>query len=171
MFDRRSGRSYALDYWQSITSEQVMTAPRRRWFRFSLRTLLVVVTLGAAPMAWVGWQWRIVQARQRLRQEIEHAGGRFEPVSREWLLVQSISFMTLRLPHSPLSPPVDAASRQADLERRYQKRSYLPFPRKWLGDEPIGRIELPFPYSEPHSGPIRAAFPEADVEPFRPERH
>ena len=30
--------------------------PRRRWFQFSLRTLLIVVTLSAGVLGWVGWK-------------------------------------------------------------------------------------------------------------------
>ena len=30
------------------------TKPKRRWFQFSLRTLLIVVTLSAVPLGWVG---------------------------------------------------------------------------------------------------------------------
>ena len=130
--------------------------------------MFVVVTLAAAPMAWVGWQWRIVQERQRLRQEIEHAGGRFEPLTPLWLLVQTTSFHSILLPNEVHR---NATFSQAEFDAQFQKRSYLPFPRKWLGDEPIGYIILPFPYSEPHVGPVQAAFPEAKIEPFRPEHH
>jgi hypothetical protein len=30
--------------------------PRRRWFRFSLRTLLILVTLLSVPLEWVAWK-------------------------------------------------------------------------------------------------------------------
>ena len=30
--------------------------PRRRWFRFRLRTLLVMVTAPSVPLGWVGWE-------------------------------------------------------------------------------------------------------------------
>jgi hypothetical protein len=30
--------------------------PRRRWFRFRLRTLLIMVTLLSVPLGWVGWE-------------------------------------------------------------------------------------------------------------------
>ena len=30
--------------------------PRRRWLRFSLRTLLIVVPVLAVPLGWVGWK-------------------------------------------------------------------------------------------------------------------
>ncbi|HEY2759687.1 MAG TPA: hypothetical protein VGI75_03070 [Pirellulales bacterium] len=39
--------------------------PRRRWFQFRLRTLLVVVTLLAIPCAYFAHEWRIVEARER----------------------------------------------------------------------------------------------------------
>jgi hypothetical protein len=38
-----------------------MTAPCRRWFRFSLRTLFVVVTVLAC---WLGWQVNVVAQRR-----------------------------------------------------------------------------------------------------------
>jgi hypothetical protein len=36
---------------------------KRRWFQFSLRTLMILVTLLAVPCAYVGWQAPIVQER------------------------------------------------------------------------------------------------------------
>ena len=38
----------------------------RRWFQFSLRTLLIGVTLFAVPCAYVGWQAAIVRERKSL---------------------------------------------------------------------------------------------------------
>ena len=51
-----------------------MTAPRRRWSRFSLRTMLVVVTLVGG---WLGWERHVVNGRAGVRQDIENAGGTF----------------------------------------------------------------------------------------------
>ena len=34
--------------------------PRRRWFQFRLRTMLIVVTVLRVPLAYVGWQAKIV---------------------------------------------------------------------------------------------------------------
>jgi len=41
--------------------------PRRRWFRFSLRTMLVLVAVAAIPLAWMGYHliW-IMQRHQYL---------------------------------------------------------------------------------------------------------
>ena len=41
--------------------------PKRRWFRFSLRTLFVVVTIFGV---WLGWQLKIVRERKALLAEM-----------------------------------------------------------------------------------------------------
>src|SRR5262245_35817365 len=46
--------------------------PSRRWLRYSLRTLLVLVTVFCL---WLGWQVRIVHKRKAALREIEDAGG------------------------------------------------------------------------------------------------
>lgn len=47
-------------------------APKRRWFRFSLATLFVVVTLLGS---WLGWNVRTVRQRRDMIESIEHRGG------------------------------------------------------------------------------------------------
>ncbi len=42
-------------------------SPRRR-FQFSLRTLLIAVTLLSLPLGWIGWQVRIVQHRKAIKE-------------------------------------------------------------------------------------------------------
>jgi hypothetical protein len=49
-------------------------APKRRWFRYSLRTLFVVVT---AVCCWLGWQAKMVNDRRAMRNDIEESGGKF----------------------------------------------------------------------------------------------
>lgn len=49
-----------------ITSPDV--PQRRQWFRFSMRTMFVALTLFSILLGWVGWQWRIVRERERLIQ-------------------------------------------------------------------------------------------------------
>ena len=48
-------------------------APKRRWFRFSLRTLFVVVTVCCV---WLGWQLHIVRERQAMLREFEKGAER-----------------------------------------------------------------------------------------------
>jgi hypothetical protein len=48
---------------------------KRRWFQFSLRTLIIVVTLLALPLGYVGWQAKIVRERRAMRDSILDAGG------------------------------------------------------------------------------------------------
>jgi|SRR6185295_1951728 len=40
--------------------------PRHRWFRYSLRTLFVLVAVVAAPLAWLGVQVKWIHDRQKL---------------------------------------------------------------------------------------------------------
>jgi hypothetical protein len=37
---------------------------KRRWYQFSLRTLMIAVTLLAVPCAYVGWQAKVVSERK-----------------------------------------------------------------------------------------------------------
>ena len=52
-------------------------APPRRRFQFRLRTLLIVVTLLAVPMGYVGWQAKIVRERDSVREKTEAMGAVF----------------------------------------------------------------------------------------------
>jgi hypothetical protein len=49
-------------------------SPRRR-FQFRLRTLLIVVTLLAVPLGYVGWQAKIVHERQVMMRWVEEHDG------------------------------------------------------------------------------------------------
>ena len=55
---------------------EMSDAPKRRRFRYSLRTLLIVVTLAAiASWAyWIGWPWWLIQ---RERWQIQREQARF----------------------------------------------------------------------------------------------
>jgi hypothetical protein len=50
----------------------VNVAPKRRWFRFSLRTLFVVVAVFAV---WLGWNVRQIRTRDVLLKSIQSRGA------------------------------------------------------------------------------------------------
>src|SRR5689334_22834012 len=53
------------------------TKPKRRWFRYSLRTLLVFVTLASAGFGWLGYKVRQSQQHREAIKTIEKLGGTF----------------------------------------------------------------------------------------------
>ena len=74
---------------------------KRRWFQFSLRTLMIVVTLLAAACAYVGWQAAIVRERKSLIDSDAHARLEIEsdaavPTVRRWLGDHSYRFIYVR---------------------------------------------------------------------------
>jgi hypothetical protein len=73
--------------------------PRRRWFRFSLRTMLIVVT---ALCVWLAWESSVVRERRELRRELTDSRFEFQSAS-EWAKWQ---------------PPAAAPTAQVSLIRR-----------------------------------------------------
>lgn len=49
----------------AIVEEQVIGVPHRRWFRFSLRTLLLLLTIACLVAAWLVPQLRWIRERHR----------------------------------------------------------------------------------------------------------
>ncbi|HEY4311956.1 MAG TPA: hypothetical protein VGN12_21085 [Pirellulales bacterium] len=109
--------------------------PRRRWFQFGLRSLLVVVTLLAF---WLAWELHFIRERQRLIRD-------YSSPPKSWLF-------------GVLTPE----KRQQDPSFRWPT---IPFWRKWLGDEPVATVCInPFTYSDAKDiESMAASFPEADV--------
>ena len=75
---------------------------KRRWFQFSLRTLLIVVVLVAAACGYVARQARIVAVRDAARARITALGGQWRlggyidyeesvPLIRRWLGDEPVS--------------------------------------------------------------------------------
>ena len=70
------------------SEEKQLPKPKRRWFQLRLRTLLVLVTLAAAPLSWAGWE---VDQRRRekvaiawLEENGGGASGNFDLADRNW---------------------------------------------------------------------------------------
>jgi hypothetical protein len=62
--------------------------PRLRWFQFSLRTLLIVVTLAAIACSWFGVKLQQKRREREVAAEIEKSGGFVfwsEPAGPDWL--------------------------------------------------------------------------------------
>ncbi len=57
-------------------------APKRRWLRFSLRTLFVVVTVLGC---WLGWDLKWVNDRQRALLRVEETGGTYAECNHPYL--------------------------------------------------------------------------------------
>ena len=109
----------------------------RRWFQFSIRTMLVLVLLAAIPMGWVAAQLKWMQDRQR---------------AREWIAQHGYNGP---LVHSSLRPPLPLIERRSD----------LPWSLRLLGEEAVPeiRLERGHALSEPEVANIKRLFPESRV--------
>jgi hypothetical protein len=60
-----------------MDSESSSTPPerKRRWFQFSLRTLLIVITAYCVFGGWIGHETAIARQREAVRKWIERQGG------------------------------------------------------------------------------------------------
>jgi len=106
---------------------------KRRWFQFSLRSLLIFVTLLAVPMAHIGWQAEIARGRNDMREQLEGRGAIF------------LSDGVPGLSHPELSP---------SWLRRLLGDEDVPY--IWI--PPRERLDL-----EVHLEEVRRVFPEAFV--------
>jgi len=104
-------------------------ASDRRRFRFTLRTLFVVVTMFAC---WLGWQGHIVRARKDVIAYLNRKGTGVI-TTREW---------------------VRGTGEQVQ---------WNPFWRRWMGDESMFLLGVPYGSKEFTPDRVNALFPEAQV--------
>ena len=115
-------------------------APKRRWLRFTLRTLFVVVTVFSI---WLGWQASVVRERMVLRKAIEDAASdSFEPYVAVGTRDDGSTVSTWGCKWS-VNP--------------------IPWYRRMLGDEPVGDLGVPPGWSAGDAQHLKRAFPEAAV--------
>lgn len=96
-------------------TDNATPAPKRRWFRFSLRTLFVALTAIAILLGWVAWRLERARQDQRVLADLDPAAGisfrgyDMPMSSPEWLKTMwvmehfySVDRLEIRpLPHTP----------------------------------------------------------------------
>jgi hypothetical protein len=107
----------------------------RRWFQFSLRMLMIVVTVLAPICAYFGWQAKIVGEQTAMLESIKAIGGGYWDVA----------------------PPEPAIG--YDWKNSYEP----PFIRRRLGEPRIHVILLPYGYPEAETDRVIESFPGALV--------
>jgi hypothetical protein len=113
---------------------------KRRWLQFSLRSLMIGVTLFCVVVGgYVGWQKRIVSERLALRDELRG------------------------LPGSNPSGIRGRVNRINPDDGRY----YISWLRTKFGDYPYGSVELPLGTPKEYRAYVRKVFPEALVSSFK----
>ena len=130
--------------------KQVATsAPKRRWFRFSLRGLLVIVTVFGC---WLGWQISAIHLRRSTAERIEAEGGFVEV----WVKPEPIQG------NGELGLTYGGGERVLGPEREPE----IPEWRRWLDDQAFNQITLPSGWTESDLVRARALFPEARVDGY-----
>ncbi len=120
-----------------------MSAKPRRWFSFSLRTLLILITLVAC---WLGWESNVVRGRKQLMQDME--------------LRQGVRILT-----------AEAYSAYHDSRTPSEPIARVSMLRRWLGDKAIQEIEYVTGYhklSQEDIARLTRTFPEAKVREAQP---
>ena len=112
-------------------------------FQFSLRTLLIVVTLLAIPCGYVGWQAKIVREREAMLDKIRTENDKDH---RPFLIRFNWNFDL----DDEMGIEADAAS--------------FPWCRKLLGDRPVETVYLPESMRE-RRNEVSELFPEAKIYP------
>jgi hypothetical protein len=114
-----------------------MAPPRRRWFRFSLRTLFVLMAVVGLGLVWLKGELRVIRQRKDVARLIEGRGG------GSGIVWQS----TWRAPGS---------------DRTDLRKSRIPWWRTALGDDSAISIVVPVGEASLFDR-ARECFPEASV--------
>jgi hypothetical protein len=111
----------------------------RRWFRFSTRSLLVLVLLLAVPMGWLGYQLNWIRQRSSVRHQIS--------ANQQLLFADGMDYRDGKL----------------KLNTFYQLRD-APWSLRIFGESGIGVWILGMPNTGPEIERIRALYSEAAVQ-------
>ena len=122
-------------------------APKHRWFRFSLRTMFLVIT---AIACWLGWNLHVVQTRLAARRLIVENGG--------------VVFVIRGMKISPIDADggPGVAPFAYDIGLGEQWMISIPLVRRLLGDDFVALIHMPRDGATPMtSEDVKRIFPEA----------
>ena len=122
-------------------------APKRRWPRFSLRTMFVGVTVFCW---WMGYELNFIHQRRAMRESIVQRGGAVEVFSRPEPL--------------EIFPGILHSSYQRVLGP--EEEPEIPRWRRWLGDESINQVMMPVGSSKAEVARAKWLFPESAVDVF-----
>jgi len=116
--------------------------PRRRRFQFSLRGLLIGVTLLAAFIGWLTREYQFVQQRKAaiLASDDDNPA-----------LILSVKWS--KQTHGWWAPGTKRETSDPE--------PTIPFWRRWLGDEAVAVVGVDHPYSEELLAELHRLFPEA----------
>ena len=123
------------------TGTYLSVSPKRRWFRFSLRTLFLVVTVFCL---WLGWQASVVRERKSLLRSLENDPHLlFDPLHTSFGPGKMVlTFGTLT---------------------NHRDGPYVPWFRRMLGDDNVTSLGLPSEMTEEDLRRFKIAFPEAVI--------
>jgi hypothetical protein len=120
--------------------------PRRRWFQFSIGTMLLLVTVFAV---WLGWELKVVRDRQAMRRWIEEReGGKLYDVSGHGTILRSLTLYVAK-EYKKGPRPDDSPE--------------LPWARRLLGDEVVSTVYLPFDATPEERANVAHAFAESSI--------
>ena len=119
----------------------------RRWFRFSMRTMLILVTGLSGFLGWLGWELKYVRERQQWILANQALIRPMDPIRAGWSKEGEPTYDTTR-------SVVDGVYLRA-------RTDGVPSWRIWLGDEPVPSIVLPVD-SRDHER-VKALFPETVI--------
>lgn len=114
---------------------------RRRWYQFSTRTLIVVLTIVGVACGWLAREWKFVRDRRAFDVAARATGGGYAFSAQDSMAA------------SWPQPIPDA-----EYKTRWPPK--VPVWRRWLGDEPYGLVMVPDQWTEGEARKTAALFPE-----------